>query len=505
MFGRLSHVDRTGRSSKFALESILSRRLNFVVLLGVISLYYLFLLSNGTFQLFAPELLDKAFDNMLVHLLHGDFTVDRSAIGYEAFTRNGKTYAYFGVFSALLRLLVIPFTNIAQAHVARLSCLSALVIFVALQLRMLLIVHRSLPAPNQRPLFLWVMMVATVLSGPQLYILGSAMIYHEPVLWSAAMAAGFNLIIVHTTFGAKRLRGCDLALLAGLAGLAINTRQSIGGALYLSTTLLIVWTMWRRYGPNHNTQQLPGSRTPFSSILPAIAVLGLVLIAVGFINYERWGNAFTFVNYYDYDLRKTALPNLTEMLHKYGAFNIGRVWIGALYYAAGIPYILIRKTVPPFTGFLHAYLVYIEAPPIIPMLTNPLTVGLAGIGLYRICWKAELGRQDVTILRLVLVGHASAAILVLGYYAFTLRYRFDFAPLMTLAALIGYRSLSIKVSEAPESWQRRIDIAAIGLCILGILSSHYTLLIHKVWCSRMPIDLRDTLFHFAPFIRPETC
>ena len=59
------------------------------------AIYYLFLLSNGTFQLFAPEMLDKAFDNMLVHLLRGEFTVDREAIGYEAFTRDGKTYAYF--------------------------------------------------------------------------------------------------------------------------------------------------------------------------------------------------------------------------------------------------------------------------------------------------------------------------------------------------------------------------------------------------------------------------
>ena len=137
------------------------------------------------------------------------------------------------------------------------------------------------------------------------------------------------------------------------------------------------------------------------------------------------------------------------------------------------------------------------------MLTNPLTIGLAGIGLYRICWKPELGRQEVTILRLVLVGQASGAILVLGYWAFALRYRFDFAPLMTLAALIGYRSFSMTVGEASESWRRRIGITAIGLCILGILSSHYALLIHKVWCSSIPIDLRRTLFHFAPFVHPE--
>ena len=44
-------------------------------LIAAAAVYYLFLLSNGTFQLFAPEMLDKAFDNMLVHLLRGEVTV----------------------------------------------------------------------------------------------------------------------------------------------------------------------------------------------------------------------------------------------------------------------------------------------------------------------------------------------------------------------------------------------------------------------------------------------
>lgn len=117
-------------------------------LIVAVAVYYLFLLSNGTLQLFAPEMLDKAFDSMLVHLLRGEVTVDREAIDFEAFTHNGKTYAYFGVFPALLRLSAMPFVDIAQVPLARLSCLTAVVVYVAVQLRMLLIVHRSLPPQN---------------------------------------------------------------------------------------------------------------------------------------------------------------------------------------------------------------------------------------------------------------------------------------------------------------------------------------------------------------------
>src|SRR5271169_1989905 len=166
------HAARVDKGER--VGSLLSRPTVFAGLLIVIAVYYLFLLSNGTFELFAPELFGRVFDNMLVHLLHGEFTVDRSVVDFEAFTRNGKTYTYFGVFPALLRLVAMPFTNVATAELARLSCLTAVVIFVALQLRMLLIVYNSLPLDDQAPDLLAVMVAATVLSGPQLYILASA-------------------------------------------------------------------------------------------------------------------------------------------------------------------------------------------------------------------------------------------------------------------------------------------------------------------------------------------
>jgi hypothetical protein len=99
---------RIGAQARHRIPPV-SLNLYFVALIAVVSVYYLFLLSNGTFQILAPELLDKVFDNMLVHLLHGEFTVDRNAIDYEAITQDGKTYTYFAVFPAILRLLAMLF------------------------------------------------------------------------------------------------------------------------------------------------------------------------------------------------------------------------------------------------------------------------------------------------------------------------------------------------------------------------------------------------------------
>ncbi|MBV9481506.1 MAG: hypothetical protein JO249_12255 [Acidobacteria bacterium] len=364
---------------------------------------------------------------------------------------------------------------------------------------MLLIVHHSLPAASRRPEFLAVMMTATVLSGPQLYLLGAAMIFFEPIFWSAAMGAAFNLIVVSAAFDGRDLSTRDLVLLATFAGLALNTRASIGVALYLGTMLLGAWTVWLRYASDRGTQQFSSQATHLlTAILPPIAILSLGAVVTGVINFERWGNALTFADFRYYDRRLTAYPNIIEVLHKYGDFNIGRLWIGALYYATGIPFLL--KAVPPFTEFLRARFFNIEFPPNIPVLTNPLTIILACIGLYRVWWKPGPCTWHVAILRLSLLGHAAAVLLIFAAIWLSLRYRFDLAPFMTLAALIGYGSISITVTELPESRWKQVLIASIGLCCLGILSSHYMLLITKVQNFSLPMDVRLTLLPFAPFL-----
>jgi hypothetical protein len=506
----LAGIDLIGSRKSGAIVSVLSNPISFGALLVVICFYYLFLLSNGTFQFFAPEMFGKAFGNMLIHLLHGEFTVDPEAIKSEAyseaFTRNGKTYAYFGVFPALLRLVAMPFTDVTQAQLARLSCLTATVTFVALQLQMLLHVHNSLPGASQEPHLLAVMVAATVLSGPQLYTLAVAWIYHEPILWAAVMGAAFNLIIVRAVFAGGDLRGRDLAWMAILAGLSLLTRPTIGVALYVGTTLLILRAAlrWPRRDDaarsiSAKAANLPGFiwATAFGdrrTALP-ILILGAMAAMAGLINFERWGNPFTFVDLH-YATYGKSQTNGLEVLSDYGEFNLGRLWIGALYYLTGIPWLL--KTVSPFAEFLHARYQTIEAPPVTPLLTNPITLFFASTGLFRLWRKPELCSRSVGILRLTLIGHGCAVFLIFTAIALALRYRVDLAPFMTLAALVGYRWTSIAFAEATDVWRRRLRIAAAGSCFLGILCSHYLLLLYKVWSMGVPPDVRSALLPFSP-------
>ena len=204
------------------------------------------------------------------------------------------------------------------------------------------------------------MVAATVLSGPQLYILGSAWVYHEPILWAAVLAAAFNLIVMRTALSGDDLRTSDLASLAALAGLAINTRAPIGVALYLGTVLLIAWAAWSRHAPERTEWRWPASGKVLVRAVSALArdprislpvlVLGLLAVAAGIVNFGRWGNPFAF-NGANYTYWIQRQPNVIVAVRDYGVFNLDRIGIAVLYYATGIPYIL--KSVPTFAGFLR--------------------------------------------------------------------------------------------------------------------------------------------------------
>ena len=200
---------------------------------------------------------------------------------------------------ALLRVAAIPFTDIAHAELARLSCLAAAVLFVALQLWALVVVHNSLPIESRRPGFLAVMVAATVLSGPQLYILAAARIYHEPILWSAAMGAAFNLIILRAALGGPGFSRRDLVWLAVLAGVAsilafrlawrsiwgrrccsCGWRGAGHGEVASGPSLLVRGALRHRASPL--------VRDP-SIVLP-ILILGFFGVAAGIVNFGRWGN-----------------------------------------------------------------------------------------------------------------------------------------------------------------------------------------------------------------------
>jgi len=116
---------KTGRQKTVYVTTLWIRYWVWPAVAALVFFYYALLLTNGDFNLFASEELGLTFNAMALGLLKGDFSISPDIIGNEAFVHDGKTFTYFGVFPALLRLPLAPFVNLDATYLSRLSCLAA--------------------------------------------------------------------------------------------------------------------------------------------------------------------------------------------------------------------------------------------------------------------------------------------------------------------------------------------------------------------------------------------
>ena len=65
----------------------------------------------GDWKLFEKESFTRFYDAQARSILHGRLDVPPGAIGFEAFIRDGKTYGYFGIAPALLRIPLVLLFN----------------------------------------------------------------------------------------------------------------------------------------------------------------------------------------------------------------------------------------------------------------------------------------------------------------------------------------------------------------------------------------------------------
>lgn len=461
---------------------------SWVPFLGLIGLYYLFLLSNGSMALFGVEQLDRTFDSMLLHLLRGDAGVSPEAIGYESFTRNGKTYAYFGIVPALLRLpALVLAADPEEMHLARFSCLIAVTVYAGIILRTVWAAHRTLLPECRHSVLLASVVVSVVFSGAPITMLSAGYVYSEPVLWSAVLVAGFNLIVIRSVLAYRVFTGAELCGLAFLSGLALNTRATAGIDLMVSFGFILVWYSLTRF---RGVKQA----SSWSALIAAGFVMGAGLLLIGWVNEARWGNPLTFADLPRQDILHRHPERLSQLLAN-GAFNVRRIPIALSYYFAGLPYIFKYHGV--VGEFLRTLYDGIEGPPSSPLLTSPLWTLLAVIGV-----RPAFRRGPV--IAATFAGHALAAFILLGAMSLTLRYRMDMAGLIGLPAAFGYIVLSNWLSRQTPKFRGPAFGAVIVMSAVGIVGSHYVLIMSKILNPAVPAEVRCWLQPIAPFVPVHT-
>lgn len=455
---------------------------------GLAFIYYSFQITGGSFDFFHDHpreiVSGVVFNSMLAHLLQGDFSVDPDAIRQEAFVKDGKTYAYFGIGLALLRLPLLPFRDFATIDITPLSIVIATCIAAYFKCASLLLVRRlGHDNPAQTALY-GVLILSILMGGPQVQFL-KAVIYQEVICWAMALESAFMYGALRGLLLPRRFSTPLLVTLACLAGVALLTRVTAGIGLYAALGLLLLalgtracWPVASGVGAvNHAPLSLLQWLTSRQVIFPSLVLIVFAGLT-GTVNYARWGNPLVFADMH-------FAPMMVEsgriaVLDQYGEFNLLRFPYAVIYYFFPINFFLHGPLGGlPFDGFPRVLFDGVEPPLSTFLVTDPALVLLAGaffVALVRNRVPVALDRRQTTAL---LVGFLLPVFLLLAYFFLAFRFRGEFYLPLDFAAILGFYALGGSANDASRRTAWGVDKILRYSVIVGIAASHVLLAAYK--------------------------
>ncbi len=448
-------------------------RLWLAAMLAAMAVYYGCVLTNGRFALFDPVDYGQTFNSMVSHLVDGRFDVDPDAAGQEGFLRDGRIYAYWGIFCALLRLPLLAWPGAINTDVTTLSCLVGVCAGGFFKLRSLFLVRRYCPPSAARDLLVTAAGIWLLFGGAQIGFL-RASIYQEVVFWSGAIAAAFVYVAVRGLLR-ENFSKPDLSWLAALAGLAVNTRISMGvglcAAFALLSVALILQDSNRAGDVRPLTARLRGAAAQRRAVVP-VAILSAGILVAAVVNMGRWGNPLVFADYGRY-LGNHDYPDRVVRTQTYGLFNVARIPLGLIYYV--LPLWAFRRGdgALMFSEDSHRLIDAFELPPMSFLLTDALPLVLVA-GLCRsgfALWRPSAIRAGA-----IAAGLAIPPVLMLTAISMTYRYRMEFYPLIEFVSLLTICRLS-SVPRISIGLSRKVIIAATAL---SVVSANVGMLLDKL-------------------------
>ena len=425
--------------------------------------------------------LGLTFNSMLENLLQWRFDVAPDAIRGEGFAHDGKVFAYFGVFPSLLRAVLLPFPSGLSIDVTIPSIWLASLIKVAAYAAAVVRVAVYLGVQGRIRLVAYCLLATVFLGGVQLPYLRPS-IYGEVISWSGAIAAIFVLVVLTSVTSPIPGRRTPYLLLCLCVGLSVNTRIPMGVGLLLATAFLVVAEYGlavrqqlraksakdRRHSVAAWISALRQVATP--SLLGGILVLAIALGVCAVVNYERWGNPFTFVDL-RYHLQNQFDPGRLALQQAHGVFNIARVWFGMIYYFFPIWIIPRSPDALLFYPWQKHWVELTELPIGSFFLSDPLPTFLALAGLRE---AVRTGVPGAAMVRsaAVLCGLAVTCLLILSASPMTFRYRADFQPFFNLASLLGWLVLGCQAQRDAAVGSilagRRTGTVIVALTLVGL-------------------------------------
>jgi hypothetical protein len=426
-------------------------------LLWVAGIFYAARCMQG--YLIRPAGGQLVFNEMLSNLLHGRFDLDPAAMGDDAFIYQGRSYAYFGIFCAFLRLPLL-LTGRLDIDMTGLSIWIAAAISLASRLAMVAsIFNKGRPA---NPLLRLAVLAAVVTNGESIQFL-LPNIYQEVVSWGDALASVFVLIAARLVLGLGKGTAANYAVMALIAGLALLCRVTFGLSLYCALALMGIVEVLRA---RRADRQIP---VCLRRLAPAAATLAIFAMLTGSVNYARWGNPLTFMPLQYQTLMAKGRPDRPLRLERYGAVNLRRVPFSLQYYFAPIwalnapsgKLLLQSQQQELYDG--------VEFPPGSIFLSDTLFCILAAIGLWTLAVGAD-SLVDPPLAKAALIGLTAGPCVMLAATYLAFRYRLEFYPALNFAAYIGLKKLVGRERALPKPMLPIFGFASVSAMIVAFLT-----------------------------------
>ncbi len=406
------------------------------------------------------------FNSMMEHMLHGQFDVAPWSVGQEGFLRDGKVYAYWGIFPALLRLPILLLPNGLHLDVTRFSSIIALLVILFFHYKIWDFLSRRFFQETK-----WAsvsLAVVLAFSGQQVCFFEHNL-YQEVCFWALAFAAWFVYSAIRTIFDETYWRKAGLSM-AIAASCALLTRVSMGIGLYAALFCFFVYFSYKAYVVSDKHALMECVKL----LIGPVIVSGLGLLITAYVNYERWGNPLTFANYSLY-LYNIEYPDRILRTKLYGLFNIHRFYLGLVYFF--FPIWIFQKHdgrflfQQDFTKLIDAN----ELPASSFFLTDGFMIFCGGIFLWALLFRKE--RRVFFCSRLltgfVIVSLGIPAFLMMIAISMNYRYRAEFYPDIVLLGVLGLVYM-VKHKDSFVCFKKTL----IALIVISVFVSNFNSLLY---------------------------
>jgi hypothetical protein len=475
-----------------------ARRFMLACVAGAVTgaLLFVWMLTAGSFRLFAWHPTADFYDAQAHRLLSGHLDIPASTLGIEAFVVHGKAYMYQGPWPAMLRFPIALFTHSLDGRLGGLSMLLAFLVAAAaislLTWQVRGFVRGRAAVTRGEAIGVAAFVFACTGGSIMVFEASQVSVYHESAMWGIALAlATVGALVRHVTRPAR----WTLCVTAALTTLTLLSRASLGLGMLVALGLVLVgellaWWRARRDAaePRWSTPLRP-HRTPSSrAVLAALAACVVPVVIYAGINVAKFDTPFSV----PWD--RQAFTDVSSARRAFLADN-GGTFFGAQFVPTTVvsylrpdafeldrdfPWIgfnpsLVGRTI----GYGGVRFDKIDATGSVPV-SFPLLSVLAVAGVL----GAVVVRRRYPLLARMwgpLAGAAVAAATIFAFGFIAQRYLGDVLPFLVLAGAMGF----VLLVRALDGLSHRARVGTIAVLVVLGLGATWVTFAQAVWYQRL--------------------